>query len=216
MKAETTLNGTGVLVVHLQADFTELHQGTLAVPASDAAYVEFVRKATRKFKERGLTIYATMDWHPADHVSFYTQHPGKKPFDVIEIDGRTQVLWPPHCVQDTPGAEFLIPEEWIDKLVKTSTDSRYDSYSGFIDDGGQETELETIFRNDGVRELLVYGIATDYCVRHTVLDALKRGFRIRLLLDLCRGVAEDTTRAAVTEMEQQGAVVEFFGTPATA
>lgn len=88
----------GVLVVDMQGDFTKWKQGSLAVPGSNEDYVRKVEAATRKFNDLGVPVFATQDWHPPDHVSFATSHPGKKPFDTMVIDGNTEVLWPVHCV----------------------------------------------------------------------------------------------------------------------
>lgn len=140
---------TGVIVVDVQADFTELKSGSLAVPGTDGRYIDSVEKATRQFLEQGRHAYFTQDWHPADHVSFFTNNPGTEPLQVIEIEGRPQVMWPPHCVQNTPGAEILIAAEGSTKTVRKGMDPKYDSYSGFADDGGRKTEMDSLLREDG-------------------------------------------------------------------
>jgi len=199
--------GKGVLVVDVQGDFTEHESGSLAVPGSDAHYLEAVKEAVQSLLRERLPVYATQDWHPADHVSFYTNHPGAKPFEILDLNGRKQIMWPPHCVQQTPGAEILIPDAWIKKIVRKGMDPEYDSYSGFADDGGRETELDEVLRKEHIRELIVFGLATDYCVKFTVMDALKLGYAVEVRLDLCRGVSPDTTEAAIREMKEQGAVI---------
>ena len=198
---------TGVIVVDLQADFTELKSGSLAVAGTDAQYLDAVEKATRVYQEQGAPVYFTQDWHPADHVSFYTNNPDSEPLQVIEIDGRPQIMWPPHCVQGTSGAEILITVDPAAKTVRKGTDSRFDSYSGFADDGDHKTEMETLLREDGIQKLIIYGLATDYCVKATVLDALEAGFQVELILELCRGVSHDTTATAIREMEAKGAQI---------
>jgi nicotinamidase/pyrazinamidase len=197
-----------VIAVDVQADFTEYRDGSLAIPGTDAAYVEHVINRTREFKDRSLPIIATRDYHPPDHVSFYTNHPGTKPLDVITTEGRRQALWPPHCVQGTPGADILIPEDLLTQVVSTGTHSRFESYSGFRDDGGNDTGLKAILDSYGVKELIIYGLATDYCVRATVLHALEEKYRVKLLLDLSRGVNPDTAAAAIEEMKAAGAQIE--------
>jgi len=92
---------TGVIVVDVQGDFTSWKNGSLACNSTDKAYVDEVVDATKAFSKKGYLVFATQDWHPADHMSFFSNHPGKKPFEAIKIEGRTQVLWPPHCVQGT-------------------------------------------------------------------------------------------------------------------
>ena len=134
---------TGVIVVDVQADFTELKSGALAVPGTDAQYLDTVEKETQRFLDQGLPVYFTQDWHPADHVSFFANNPGTEPFQKIEIEkGRPQVMWPPHCVQNTPGADILINIKGPVETVEKGTNSKLDSYSGFFDDGGYKTDLD--------------------------------------------------------------------------
>ena len=198
---------TAVVVVDVQADFTELNSGALAVAGTDTVYLNAVETATRGYQGQGVPLYFTQDWHPADHVSFYTNNPGTEPLQVIDIDGRPQVMWPPHCVQGTAGAEIIVTVGAGSKTVRKGTDSRFDSYSGFADDGGHKTELESVLRKDGIRKIIIYGLATDYCVKATVLDGLEAGFQVELILDLCRGVSPDTTESAIQEMEAKGAKI---------
>ena len=128
-----SIENTGVIVVDVQADFTEFKSGALAVPGADAQYIDQVEKATRRLLEQGHPIYFTKDWHPADHISFFTNNPGTEPFQEIEIEeGRTQVMWPPHCVQNTSGADILILIKGLIETVKKGTNPKLDSYSGFF------------------------------------------------------------------------------------
>ncbi len=198
---------TAVIVVDMQGDFSTWKKGSLAVNGTDEAFFKKVEAAARELSKEGFLIFATQDWHPADHVSFYTQHPGKKPFELIEIDGRKQVLWPPHCVQGTENARILVDNNLFLATVKKGKDKRYDSYSGFQDDGGAETELNKILKRNMVSKVVVFGIATDYCVKATALDAAKRGYRVIVVEDLSKGVAPDTTKAALKEMQDKGVVV---------
>ena len=197
----------GVIVVDVQGDFTKVKNGSLAVEGTDEAYVKDVEENTKKLKEAGYPIYATQDWHPANHVSFFTSHQGKKAFDVIQLHGKDQVLWPPHCVQKTPGAELLLDKRLFKAVVKKGMDAKYDSYSGFQDDGGKKTDLDQFLKKDGIKRLIVYGIATDYCVRATALDGVAAGYNVVLIKNLCRGVAPDTSQKAIDEMRAKGIVV---------
>ena len=195
----------GVIVVDVQGDFTTYKNGSLAVPGSDGAYVDAVRRATRTLHDAGLPVYATQDWHPRDHMSFYTNHPGAEPFQAIKLDdGRTQVMWPPHCVQGTDGSNILVDRALLRRVVRKGEDPKYDSYSGFRDDGGTDTEMDAVLRKDGIRTVVVYGIATDYCVKATAVDAKKAGYDVVVVGELCRGVAPDTSKAALDEMRAQG------------
>jgi nicotinamidase/pyrazinamidase len=196
-----------VIVVDVQGDFTEWKQGSLAVPGTDEAYVRKVEEATRCLKRAALVLFASQDWHPADHISFYTNHPGKKPFEAIPIEGRTQVLWPPHCVQGTENAKLLADNNLFLAIVKKGQDPRYDSYSAFQDDGGCQTEMDSILKRNEIGTVVVYGIATDYCVRATALDAIAKGYQVILIEDLCRGVAPDTSKKALAEMKEKGVIL---------
>jgi nicotinamidase/pyrazinamidase len=208
MATATEATKIGVIVVDIQGDFTKLKNGSLAVDGTDEAYIKAAEETTKRLKEAGFPIYATQDWHPADHVSFFTNHPGKKAFDVIKLHGKEQVLWPPHCVQKTPGAEILLDNKLFTTITKKGMDPQYDSYSGFQDDGGKKTALDQLLKRDGIRKLVVYGIATDYCIRVTALDGMAEGYNVVLIKNLCRGVAPDTSQKAVEEMKAKGIVVQ--------
>ncbi len=175
---------------------------------TDQVYLDMVIAAAKGYAGEGCPVICTQDYHPADHVSFYTNHPGRNPFERVLLGGVEQTLWPPHCVQGTDGARILLPEELITEVVVKGADGRFDSYSGFRDDGGRETNLQAVLDSLGAQELIVFGLATDYCVRCTVLDALNRGFRVLVHLDLCRGVSGDTTELAINEMASAGAILE--------
>ncbi|MDI6761636.1 MAG: bifunctional nicotinamidase/pyrazinamidase [Thermodesulfobacteriota bacterium] len=197
----------GVIVVDVQGDFTKFKNGSLAVEGTDEAYIKAVEENTKKLKVAGFPIYATQDWHPKNHASFFTNHPGKKAFDVIKLHGKDQVLWPPHCVQKTPGAEILLDKKLFKAVVKKGMDSQYDSYSGFQDDGGKKTEMDKILKKEKIKKVVVYGIATDYCVRATALDAVAAGYKVFMIKNLSRGVAPDTSQKAIDEMKAKGIVV---------
>jgi nicotinamidase/pyrazinamidase len=197
----------GVIVVDMQGDFTTFKNGSLAVPESDQAFVEKVQKVTENLHTNGHLIFATQDWHPTEHVSFFSNHSDKKPFETIQIEDRTQVLWPPHCVQGTTNARILVDNNLFQAVVKKGKDKRYDSYSGFQDDGGAKTEMDTVLKRNGISEVIVYGIATDYCVKATAIDALNAGYKVTVVESLCKGVAPDTTLKALEEMKSKGIAV---------
>jgi nicotinamidase/pyrazinamidase len=173
-----------LLVVDLQNDF--LPGGSLAVPEGD----QVVPLANRWMPQFELVV-ASKDWHPPHHGSFASQHPGHQVGDVIELDGLDQILWPDHCVQGTPGAEFSpsLQTERFDQVFLKGIDPRIDSYSALFDNAHRRsTGLDDYLRQRGADELHIMGLATDYCVKFTVLDALKCGFRVRVLVDGCRGI----------------------------
>jgi len=197
----------GVNVVDIQGDFTRLKDGSLAVDGTDDAYIKAVEENTKKLRDAGFLIYATQDWHPANHISFFTNHRGKKAFDVIKLHGKEQVLWPPHCVQNTAGAEILLDKKLFKAVVRKGMDPQYDSYSGFQDDGGKKTEMDKLLKKDKIKKVVLYGIATDYCVRATALHAVAAGYKVIVIKNLCRGVAPDTSQKAIEEIKAKGVVV---------
>lgn len=157
-------------------------------------------------------IVASKDWHPADHGCFASNHEGKKQGDHINLGGLDQILWPVHCVQGSWGAEFA--PNWdttkIDKVIYKGTNPLIDSYSTFYDNGhGKSTGLENYLEDRGIKEIFILGLATDYCVKYSVLDALKLGFRVYVVADVCKGVnlqPEDSEKALAL-MHQWGAVL---------
>ena len=199
---------TAIIVVDLQKDFTKAYNGSLAVNGTDEAYLSAVAEATQKLKDLGLPVYATMDWHPADHVSFASNHAGKNPLDSATLDdGRTQILWPDHCVKDSDGSKLLLNENAINGIVRKGENPLYDSYSGFKDDGGAVTILDRTLKSGGIKNLIVYGIATDFCVKFTVLDGIANGYNVIVVKDLTPEIAPETAKPAWIEMEEQGAVI---------
>jgi nicotinamidase/pyrazinamidase len=198
---------TGVIVTDIQGDFTELKHGSLAVEGTDQGFIATVLAATNLLKEKGFAIFATQDWHPTNHISFFTTHPGKKAFEIISRKGKEQFLWPPHCVQGSEGAKILLDEKLFDAIVRKGTQVEFESYSGFQDDGGNKTSLNLTLQAGGIERLIIYGIATDYCVRATSLDAVALGYRVVMVKNLSRGVAPETTIHALEEMKQRGVMV---------
>ena len=198
---------TAVIVTDIQGDFTELKHGSLAVKGTDQRFLDRVLTATKMLKEKGIAIFATQDWHPSNHISFFTTYPGKKAFEVISRNGKEQILWPPHCVQSSEGAKILLDEKLFDAIVHKGTEVVFESYSGFHDDGGNQTPLHRILQAGGIERVILYGIATDYCVRATSLDAVALGYQVVMVKDLSRGVAPETTNHALEEMKQRGVIV---------
>lgn len=198
-----------LLVVDVQPDF--MPGGALPVGEGDhilaplRALIE-----TRAFAHR----VATQDWHPAEHVSFASQHPGKAPFDTIELYGREQTLWPDHCVQGTGGAALHpeLPWDRMDLILRKGTDPRVDSYSGFRNNWGPggarpATGLAGCLRERGVQEVYVCGLARDVCVKWTAEDAAAAGFRTCLLWDLTRPVDPGSDTTVRAELAQCGVTI---------
>jgi nicotinamidase/pyrazinamidase len=154
-------------------------------------------------------VVATQDWHPVNHGSFAANHSGKNPGDVIDLDGLPQILWPVHCVQNTVGAAFVpaLERNQVTEVFQKGTDSRIDSYSGFFDNGHRKaTGLGDFLKARNVTDVFVAGLATDYCVKFTALDAIGFGFKTHLIEEACRGVnlRNGDVERAVEEMEKAG------------
>lgn len=195
-----------LLLIDIQNDF--MPGGALAVSGADEI-IPVVNALMPRFD----LIVATQDWHPADHGSFAANHPGKNIFDQIELDGLPQTLWPVHCVQNTGGALFApgLDTRRIARVFAKGMHPRIDSYSGFFDNGHRaSTGMGEWLKAQGVRELSIVGVATDYCVKFTVLDALQEGFHVNLITSACRGVnlqSGDVERA-LAEMQAAGAGIQ--------
>ncbi len=173
-----------LILVDLQNDF--LPGGALAVPDGN----EVIPVANLLQLHFDLVL-ATQAWHPADHGSFAANHDGKAPGELIELGGQPQILWPNHCVQGSPGAELApgLERAKIEKVFFKGVDRDVDSYSAFFDNAAQRsTGLAEYLRGVGVSEVYVMGLATDYCVQFSAIDAAKLGLVTYAIEDGCRGV----------------------------
>jgi len=191
-----------LVLVDIQNDF--LPGGALAVPDGDA-----VISVANKLQAAFPLVVATQDWHPPDHGSFAANHPGKNLFEQIDLNGLPQTLWPVHCVQNTPGAALSarLKQDDLAKVFQKGTDPSIDSYSGLFDNGHRKsTGLGEWLKQKGVTAVFVCGLATDYCVKFTALDAVQLGFKTHLIEDACRGVnlRPDDVKNAVAEMKGAG------------
>jgi nicotinamidase/pyrazinamidase len=190
-----------LLVIDVQNCF--LPGGSLAVNDGQAV-IPVINALAKQFKN----IVLTQDWHTADHVSFASQHSGKKPFDMIDLPYGKQVLWPDHCVQGTEGAalhkDLDIPQAQL--VIRKGFRSPVDSYSAFLEaDRKTETGLRGYLKTRGIKRLFVAGLATDFCVAWTALDARKFGFDVYVVEDACRGIdASGSLAAAWLSMQKVG------------
>jgi nicotinamidase/pyrazinamidase len=177
-------DGVALVVVDTQRDF--LPGGSLPVPDGDQ-----VVPLINRLMEQVPLVVATQDWHPPNHCSFAANHPGHEIGDTVEVAGLPQFLWPVHCVQDTDGAR-LSPDLNVHPMAavfRKGTDPLLDSYSGFYDNAHRlKTGLTDFLRQHGIERILIAGLATDYCVKHTALDALGEGFAVQVIEDACRGI----------------------------
>jgi nicotinamidase/pyrazinamidase len=194
-----------LILVDIQNDF--LPGGALAVPKGDE-----IIPVVNRFQIRFPLVVATQDWHPPNHGSFAANHPGRKVFEEIELNGLPQTLWPVHCVQNTPSAELApgLDRSKVAKIFQKGTDPGIDSYSGFFDNGHRRaTGMADWLKAKGVTEVSVCGLATDYCVKFTALDAVSAGFRTRVLESASRGVnlRPGDVERALEEMKSAGVEV---------
>jgi nicotinamidase/pyrazinamidase len=173
-----------LVLVDLQYDFCP--GGALAVPRGDET-IEIANRVARRFD----LVVATQDWHPAEHGSFAANHDGAHPYDLIDLNGLEQVLWPVHCVQGSHGAELHadLEQARIARVFQKGTDAGVDSYSGLHDNGRRKsTGMGEWLKEQGVDTIYALGLATDYCVKFTALDAVADGFAVYLIADGCRAV----------------------------
>lgn len=191
-----------LIIVDLQNDF--MPGGALAVRHGD----EVVPVANR-LSPRFELVVASKDWHPANHGVFANQAM-KKPGELVRLGGIEQIVWPPHCIQNTYGSELVktLHTENIHKFIEKGTDPELHSYSTFFDDAHKrDTGLHQYLRSQGVEEVFLLGLATDYCVKFSVLDALRLGFKAHVVVDGCRGIdlEKGDCERSFEEMAQAGA-----------
>jgi len=173
-----------LIMVDVQNDF-------MPGGALPAVHGDEVVPVLNALQPRFELVVATQDWHPPDHGSFASNHPGHKPGEVIDLNGLRQILWPDHCVQHSHGAEFHrdLDRSRIDRIVQKGTDPVIDSYSTFFDNGRRKsTGLEDYLREHDITDVYLGGLATDYCVLWSARDAVSLGFRTHVVAGACRGV----------------------------
>lgn len=192
-----------LLLVDLQNDF--MPGGALGVSDGTQILPAINRLLTGKFD----LIVASKDWHPKRHGSFAATH-GKQPSEIINLEGLKQILWPTHCVQNSEGASFS--PGWdhnkVERLIYKGLDENIDSYSAFFDNARRRsTGLYDLLKEKKINTLYIAGLATDYCVKLSVLDAIELGFDVFVVTDGCRGVnlQKGDDIKALKEMEQAGA-----------
>jgi nicotinamidase/pyrazinamidase len=181
-----------LLVIDVQNDF--LPGGALAVPRGDEVIAVINRLATGF-----ANVILTQDWHPAGHISFASHHAGRRPFDSIELPYGKQVLWPDHCVQGTPGAQFAdtLQVTHAQAVIRKGYHAHTDSYSAFVEaDRATPTGLAGLLRERGIRRVYCCGLATDFCVAWSALDAQAAGFETVVIEDACRAIDADGSLTA--------------------
>ncbi|MGB8703993.1 MAG: bifunctional nicotinamidase/pyrazinamidase [Gillisia sp.] len=193
-----------LIIIDVQNDF--IPGGSLAVPGGDEI-VPLINKLQNKFD----LVIATQDWHPEKHSSFSINHQGKKEFETIDWKGQKQVLWPVHCVQNSEGANFHpdLETKKLEAIFRKGTDPEIDSFSGFYDNAHlKSTGLSGYLKEKGATELYFCGLAAEFCVYFSILDALKEGFDATLVEDATRALnAEDFEKAKSSILKNGGQII---------
>lgn len=193
---------TALLVIDVQNDFCP--GGALAVAGGDEI-VAPINALMAKFR----AVVLTQDWHPERHSSFASQHPGKSPMELVDMPYGPQVLWPDHCIQGSTGAEFHpeLNSDRADLIIRKGFRPQIDSYSAFFEnDHTTPTGLEGYLRTRGISKLIMVGLATDFCVNFSAVDAAKLGFEVTVRTDLARAIDADGSLAAATSGMQTAGV----------
>lgn len=203
LAAGNVMHGTKSVLIVVDVQNCFVPGGSLAVKEGDVI-VPLINRIAKGFEN----VVMTQDWHTADHVSFASQHNGKKPFEAVKLPYGNQVLWPDHCVQGTEGASLVkdlsIPHAQL--VIRKGYHKDVDSYSAFMEaDGKTSTGLGGYLKQRGIRRVFVVGLATDFCVAWTAMDARKQGFETYVIEDACRGIdAQGSLAKAWSSMKAAG------------
>lgn len=200
-----------LIIIDLQFDFlpkggANRVDGALAVPDGNAI-IQPISRMIHDFDN----VVLTQDWHPRGHKSFASSHEGKAPFEMTEMSYGPQVLWPDHCVQGTRGAALALTPLEVDRammILRKGMNPDIDSYSAFMEnDGKTATGLAGALRERGIEHVFLAGLATDYCVAFSALDARKMGFGVTLYQDACRGIDPEGIKKQLQAMKDAGVII---------
>ena len=189
-----------LIIVDIQNDFTS--GGSLAVPNG-----ELIIPIVNKIQDQFDLVVATQDWHPSAHSSFASNHIGRNVFETISLRGLDQVLWPDHCVQDSPGANFHreLNLKKVEAIIRKGMDPDIDSYSGFYDNGRKKsTGLKGYLKERNVTSVYICGLAGDYCVYFTAKDSQSEGFKTVIIEDAVKSISENDFSKAKIHLESLG------------
>ena len=199
------MSQTALIVIDVQVDFCP--GGALAVQGGDD-----IVAPVNDLMTQSQTVILTQDWHPAGHSSFASSHEHKVPMELIEMPYGPQVLWPDHCVQGSPGAAFHpdLNTDRADMIIRKGFRPHIDSYSAFFEnDRTTPTGLDGYLKTRGISQLVMVGLATDFCVAYSAVDAAKLGYHVRVLLPACRAIDMDGSLVAARQtMRSAGVVLE--------
>ena len=189
-----------LIIIDVQNDF--LPGGSLEVKDGDKI-ITLINKIMDNYGH----IIATKDWHPLNHVSFASNHPGKNIGDVVKVNNLDQILWPEHCIQKSKGSDFPLNLDFkaINKIIYKGTNSQIDSYSGFYDNGKiRSTGLSNYLKVNNVTSIDYVGLVTEYCVKFTVFDSIEEGFKSRVILKGIQVINLEESKKALKEMKSKG------------
>ena len=199
------MSGNALISIDIQNDFCP--GGALAVTGGDEI-IASVNDMMRHYRAAGDFVILTQDWHPADHKSFASQHEGHAPFEMIEMPYGAQTLWPDHCVQGSDGAAFHkdLATDLAQMIIRKGYNRNIDSYSAFFEnDQKTPTGLHGILQNQNIDKLEMVGLATDFCVAFSALDAARLGYHVSVRLDACRAIdLNGSLDAQLDAMRQAG------------
>lgn len=205
-KKVSILPSDAIIIVDVQNDF--IPGGALAVKGGHEI-IQGVNQVAVIFKRRGARVILTQDWHPPNHKSFASAHPGKKPFELYSAAGIGPVLWPDHCVQGEKGAEFSkqLNTKLADAIIRKGMNPEIDSYSTFLEnDKKSETGLSGYLKSLDISRFFICGLALDYCVYYSALDGRSLGFEVFVIIDLTRGIDDPpgSVQTAIRTMTDKG------------
>ena len=195
--------GLAILVIDLQWDFVE--GGALEVPGADSGYRRQVLLNLQQLHKAGCLLLASRDDHPKAHDSFASSHPGKKPFEIVQNSlGEPKTLWPDHCVKGSRGSELVVDPDFFLQIFSKGQKIHSEGFSAFGEEGESESELESVLRVHQISTLVIFGLAIEYCVKRTCLDARRRGYQVIFVEGLSRGLSLSGILESLSVMKAAG------------